>query len=898
MTNRGVRLLAPIALAAIAMTWAPGALALQDRLYIANDDHTDYMWSTDEDRYGDIFVDMLDYHLDLADRTADLPDAYRNRFNTDGSLWLWEYERRKGPVAFARLMARVKDGTISSPLNTLVSTYGAQPAEAVLRGLYYAGRLERRFDVRFQMANATENQTLPLGLASLFAGAGARYSWRGVCGCASHISNKLLGDRPSEVYWYRGHDGEGQLMKWYSLGRFGIGGYWEAGFPEKAMALVGEDPGFRRRHADPATGEPYRVTGLFGYGGDDLARKTGVAPPPPIVAVPGLQGVPSNAFTPHFHELAQRYTTRDRQVVVSNELDYFADFERRYGAGLPSQTVTYGNEWDLYSASMAETSARVKRAVEKMRAAELLATLVSLHYPAFMDQHRGARDRAFMDLGLYWEHDWTADGPVSRGQRAAWQEKLASSIDYYVNGLFAEGIVRLGGMMPRPSKEARRFFVLNPLGWDRDDIADYPYAGSADIHVLDLTTGREVPHQILERDGQRLLRILASGVPSAGYKTFEIAAGPGKTRWTQAARATDGIVDNGQVRLQVAPDGAITSFRDLSLGTGELAAEIDGRALNDLAPGSAEGDALQVEDAGPVSITLRASSRAGLPHRTRITLYRDSRRIDIENEITANFTDNRYWGFSFALPDPDIRSEEVGAVNYNELKSKGGDYADTHARYDHITLNHFADITSGDGKRGVTLSNPDLAFARLGRSTITALDTATPQINVLGGGQVDGSALGIRGQNGARYFLQRFALRAHGGYDQPAAMRMALEHQNPLIAGAIISKPEQADAAAYPQSSFSLVGVDDPAVMLWALKPADDGIDKGVVARLWNLAGQPRQTAVHWTRGVAAAWRTSHVETDLEPAPVAGDAVMAGFRPQQLQTYRLIPASRGAEPGK
>ena len=49
--------------------------------------------------------------------------------------------------------------------------------------------------------------------------------------------------------------------------------------------------------------------------------------------------------------------------------------------------------------------------------------------------------------------------------------------------------------------------------------------------------------------------------------------------------------------------------------------------------------------------------------------------------------------------NPSLHTEEVGAINLNKLKSAGGDYADTHARYDHITVNHFADITDGSGRR-------------------------------------------------------------------------------------------------------------------------------------------------------------------------------------------------------
>ena len=51
------------------MTTAAGAQ--QKRIYIAPDDHTDYMWSGNEEEYRQAFVEMIDYYLDLADKTAE-----------------------------------------------------------------------------------------------------------------------------------------------------------------------------------------------------------------------------------------------------------------------------------------------------------------------------------------------------------------------------------------------------------------------------------------------------------------------------------------------------------------------------------------------------------------------------------------------------------------------------------------------------------------------------------------------------------------------------------------------------------------------------------------------------------------------------------------------------------
>src|SRR5262249_11141874 len=154
---------------------------------------------------------------------------WRGRFNCDGSLWVWEYEHHKPAADFARLMSHVAAGDITMPLNASVLCYGAMPAEAVLRSMYYAGRLERRYALRFPLVLAMENQTLPAGIASLWAGSGARYSWRGVCGCASKT---VWGNRPREIYDFVGPDGQGVCMKWNTKRvNDGLGTYLEASSP-------------------------------------------------------------------------------------------------------------------------------------------------------------------------------------------------------------------------------------------------------------------------------------------------------------------------------------------------------------------------------------------------------------------------------------------------------------------------------------------------------------------------------------------------------------------------------------------------------------------------------------------------------------------------------------------
>src|SRR5581483_10846093 len=709
------------------------------RIYLAPDDHTDYMWTLDEEGYRQAFVEMLDFYLNQIDATAGNPSPSQARWNCDGSFWLWIYERNKSAADFNRLMSRIRDGHVSSPLTALVVCYGGVPAEAVLRGMYYPGSLERRFRLRFPLAVAMENQTLPYGLGSLWAGAGAKYSWRGICGCATRVSTP--GDREHDIYWWGGMDGSRVLMKWNTLfDNTSIGGYAEARDTFGVVGLVDGNATFKSRY-------PYDVIGAFGRGWDD-----------------------AKTFTTDFVTAAQQLSTPNRQVFCSNEQDFFQDFEATYGGSLPTVAASFGNEWDLYCASMAEVSARVKRAVEKLRSAEAMATLVSLQNPGFMTDRRAARDQAWMNLGLYWEHDWTADGPVSRQARGDWQRRIAGEIEAYVNKLQTDAATALGGLIKK-NGAGTRFQVFNSLSWSRTDVADLPYTDTNPVFVVDLTNNQETPSQIVTVNGQRFLRVLARDVPPVGYKVFEIRPGAGGG-FPNAATVSGGVIENDRYRLTVADRGAITGLFDKTRNR-EFARAVNGRFINDLGPGSGS---LQVENAGPVSVTLRADASGPLSHTSRITLVRDKDRIEIRNDITQNFSDVYTWGFGFNLDSPDVWHEEVGAVIRAKLLTQGGHYSPRNARYDWLTLNHFADMSAGGGV-GVTLSNADCYFMQLGNSSTSTLDANTPQISPLVGGQVDGSALGIPNQGGDASFLQRFALQTRTAYDPAAAMKFALEHQ-------------------------------------------------------------------------------------------------------------------------
>ncbi len=603
----------------------------------------------------------------------------------------------------------------------------------------------------------------------------------------------------------------------------------------------------------------------------------------PVIGVFGRDGDDDIQYTSdEIVNFAQQNSNANRRIIVSNQIDFFQDFEANHSAGLETFAASYGNEWDALIASMAEVSASVKRSTEKLRTAEAMATLVSLYDPSFMTSRIAARDQAMLNLGLYFEHDWTGDGPYPRAGRATWNRQVAQEISNYVDTLAADASAALAQRVSRSGANPR-FFVFNPLSWTRTDYADIQLASNNEVHIFDVSTGVEVPSQIMPAGTGFKLRILASNVPSVGYKVFEIRTAA-QSDPVNPLSVSGNVVENAYYRVRLENDGAISSLIDKTRSNRETVRIINGKVLNDL--GGNRSGTLTVESFGPVSVTLKAVSSSPLQHTTRLTLFAGTNRIEISNEITQNFGNINTWSYSFDINSPDVWHEEVGAVIRGKLLANGGHYSPRNARYDWLTMNHFADVSDGAlNNFGITLSNADAFFMKLGSSSISTLDTATPQINVLAGGQIDGPSLGILNQGGDTLFTQRFALATHGAFNQTAAMKFALEHQNPFVTASLTSLGNQ--SRGYPANNFSFLNISNPNVLLWSLKPAEDGIGRGIVTRVWNQGNTPTTYLISLSKPINSAEKLTHIETTIAPATVVSGQLSAPVNQQQIQTHLL-----------
>ncbi len=804
---------------------------------------------------------MLDFYIRKADSTIAiaLPSDFQSHFNCDGSFWLWTYEQNKTQGQVNALIAKIRSGHISVPFNAVNSCYGGMPVEAALRGMYYAGSLERRFNLDIDLALAMEHATLPLGVASLWARSGAKYSWKGICACKTPFGRGNPSSRDKEMYWYTGLDGKKILMKWYSLNdtippggidkNQSLGGHSEAHHPLHAVSAC-------QRKFNTPNYKTYQLAGAFGYGWDDIQTYN----------------------SDDFINAAKSKTDASYRVIVSNQLDFFTDFENTHGPPLPALTATFGNERDLLCASLAEVSSKVKRSLEKLRSAEAIATLVTQNNSKFATTLDSARIKAWIGYGLYWEHDWSVFGGVATSsERAAWERKIERQVSSYTNTLYDSACIELGKQITK-SGNHEFFFVFNPLSWNRSDYADYLYTGPDNIRVIDVTTKLQVPMQVILKNGMRYIRILASNIPSVGYKVFEIRPGKGNAFKPAATVSPNNtVLENGQYKITINKVGAIVSLLDKKNKNREC---IGSEKANDLGSASGNGS-ITVENIGPVSVTLKAVSSDPLSHTSRITLYKDLPRIDIDNQISQNFTDVRKWKFAFNLKTPETWHEEVGAVIKAKLISNGGHYSLENALYKYLTLNHFVSVN--ERGYGVTLSNRDCYFMQLGNSTHISLDETSNTLNVLAGGRLSNPELGIHNQDGDSEFNQSFALSTHTAFSKASEMKFALEHQNPFVTGTITGT-----AGTYPGTHYSCLKIADPNVLLWSIKPAEEGYDnRGIIIRVWNLGNDASAGSISLNNKITEAYETSHVETDIKASSFSDHNLNTRIAPQELSTYRI-----------
>jgi alpha-mannosidase len=193
--------------------------------------------------------------------------------------------------------------------------------------------------------------------------------------------------------------------------------------------------------------------------------------------------------------------------------------------------------------------------------------------------------------------------------------------------------------------------VFNPLAWSRDGLIELPWSDTLAGKTLSSDDGQMQLSQVIESGEEKKLLLETSMVPSLGYRTFPVVP---LSQWdadTDAITVSPTHLENRFYRISLNPHGQIKSLFDKINQREVLTAP--GNVLQIFEDRSISGEAWEVdifyqdkmrqvddlieavvEESGPLRGVLRLTWRfASITIHQRLTIYRNSRRIDFRTEL-------------------------------------------------------------------------------------------------------------------------------------------------------------------------------------------------------------------------------------------------------------------------
>ncbi len=479
-----------------------------------------------------------------------------------------------------------------------------------------------------------------------------------------------------------------------------------------------------------------------------------------------------------------------------------------------------------------------------------------------------------------------------------------------------------------PVPDSFPIVVFNPMGWTRDDVVRThvalfgpdspanlgPFRNGA--RLVD-ETGKNVPF-FEEQSSSNISRTMdivfvAKGVPSLGYKTYFLVPPETDTPAGEptAKLALDAVNDQRQPRRPLGNDviqnafyrltidratGRVTLFdkalacdvcRDMEVnaleerGGNYIGIEpLSGRTIVSVVEGIA------VEENNPVRAVVRIDLRiADILVTQRLTLYRDIKRLDIENTVDWNrprFVRVRQV-FPLVEPNPVFHyGVPFGANVSDNVLPNSGPHMGDEIKPESWRGCRFIQgwIHAGTAERGMTLA-ADHQLVRLEDGAITGemvRGTRFTSAKVVRGEEVGSMQYPPPGK-----YLFRFSLTSDPrDWKAAKAYRAGLNWINPLMPVQVIDAVSTKSLP--PTLSFCSFTANN--LVLSTLKKADAGA--GLVLRVYEIEGRPASGAIDFLGRTAAFTEVNVLEETVDATP--RQAIQAS--PFAIKTFHIAAPGR------
>jgi len=767
-------------------------------IYLLPHSHVDIGYTHIQTEIEDRQIQHLETAMKEIEETAGYPEGARFKWNTEVTWPVDCYFRKCNAAQRGSLMKAARKGDIG-----IDAMYGNQLTalsrpEELARLIDFALDL-RKEGITFDSAMISDVPGYTWGIVPVYAQTGVRYFSVGP-NRGDRIGHVLTawGDRP--FYW-ASPSGKERILCWVA----DEGYSWFHGKPLR------EDSRILQYTAELEEKRfPYDMTCL---------RYT----------VSGDNGPPDVELSEFVRDWNERYVSPRLYIGTTHEC--FSAFEAKYGSVLPVFSGDITPYWEDGAASSAAETAMAREAAETLTQAEILWTT-----------RRGAaafpHDRmweAWRNIILYNEHTWGAYCSISKPDlpfvKAQWRIKQGFAVAglQQARQLLSEAMAGDDG-----TRGAVR--VLNTSSWARTELVTLSKEiASAGDCVLD----EDEKPALSQRLSTGELAFLAEDVPGLGSRVYRVTQG--QARQDGGASVKDAVLSNGRVTAVIDPaSGGIASL--VSHETGQELA-VQGTPLNAYfyVPGTDPAGAqpaapatITIKESGPLVASLVVTSDApgcrGLTREYRVVS--GCNRVDIINTIDKlpiREKEGVHFAFPFQVPEGVVRAETPWAVVRPEADQLPGSCKN------YLTVQRWVDVSNQDS--GVTWATVDAPLVEVG-----GIFAEVPWMTRLEPSQTLYSYVMNNywhtnykaDQEGPTVF--RYALMPHRLYNGAAAARFGTECSQPLC---VVAEAPGAKGAP----SFLETGT--PGVVVTTIKAANDG--KGLVARLYNVSGQPETVAL--TRG-------------------------------------------------
>lgn len=619
-------------------------------------------------------------------------------------------------------------------------------------------------------------------------------------------------------------------------------------------------------------------------------------------------------------KLIENTTTLNQQLApmhfrLATAQEFFQAASAIYG--IPDVSGEIPSSWANLTTSLLSLWLPAMTATDTLVSAEKFAAInYALGYAPYPD-------RQFESL---WKNNLQAFDHNNDGQggEIGDERKLeyARAASYGAGQILRDSLRNIAERVRDPFPRSTPIVVFNPLSWTRNDIVrtHLTLFGEVETGAIDDykkgmrlmdEKATSIPFQVEQQsDGSSRsldLLFIADGVPSVGYKTYYLLPADAPQTFPKscdvkvetdddARQANDAIgsnvLENEHYRVSVErATGRIEIFdKDLSRTVGEgieiIGAEERGGDDQNIIlrtgrrfPNSV--DEITLEENGPIQTVLRIhGTLGGTPVIQRLTMYKNIKKIDIEN--TIEWKPGRSMSieqiFPFLHHDPQVRNGvPFGTVTKVDLMPNAGPHGDDEvSREIWKGWRQIQDwVFAGNGDWGFTLS-ADHNLIEVSDTAITVdmlRGTRFSPVTTERNGQ---TIQDLRPPAGTYVFRYSFT-SGPGGWTARKPWRSGMAFSAPLIP--VSTANTIAEDTLPPSSSFLSFEADN--LVLSAMKKADTG--DSIVVRAFEIQGDTAAGGVHFLGQACHFSQANLLEKDLSGAKQENLRV----KPYEIDTLKL-----------